>query len=66
MPKTIQIRSVPDDLHCKLKMRAAEFGMTLSDCLLEMAQAAAEKPVLYELSVRLSKPEPVPSMKTLL
>ena len=30
----IQIRNVPDDLHRKLKMRAAQAGMTLSDYLL--------------------------------
>ncbi len=60
MPKTIQIRNVPDDLHRKLKVRAAERGVTLSDYLLEMAREAAEKPVLYELSARLSKLETVP------
>ncbi len=37
MPKTIQIRNVPDDLHRKLKVRAAEGGVALSDYLLEMA-----------------------------
>ncbi len=31
----IQIRNVPTDLHRKLKMRAAEAGMSLSDYLLE-------------------------------
>jgi antitoxin FitA len=33
VPEMIQIRSVPDELHRKLKVRAA-FGMTLSDYLL--------------------------------
>lgn len=33
MPKMIQICNVPDDLHRKLKVRAAELGLTLSDYL---------------------------------
>jgi len=31
MPKMIQLRNVPDDLHRKLKARAALTGMSLSD-----------------------------------
>jgi plasmid stability protein len=31
MPKMIQLRNVPDDLHRKLKARAALAGMSLSD-----------------------------------
>jgi plasmid stability protein len=35
MPKMIQIRNVPDDVHRRLRMRAAEAGMSLSDYLLQ-------------------------------
>jgi len=59
MPKMIQIRNVPDDLHRKLKVRAAELGMTLSDYLLEEAQRAAERPTVREMLERLSKLKPV-------
>ena len=34
MPSMIQIRNVPDDLHRRLKSRAALEGMSLSDYLL--------------------------------
>jgi len=34
MSKMIQLRNVPDDLHRKLKVRAAMAGGTLSDYLL--------------------------------
>jgi plasmid stability protein len=35
MPKMIQIRNVPEDVHRRLRMRAAEAGMSLSDYLLQ-------------------------------
>jgi antitoxin FitA len=44
----IQIRNVPPELHRKLKIRAAEAGMTLSDYLLREAEIAADKPALQE------------------
>jgi hypothetical protein len=44
----IQIRNVPPDLHRKLKIRAAEEGMTLSDYLLREVRVAAETPSLQE------------------
>lgn len=33
MPKMIQVRNVPDEMHQALKMRAVEEGMTLSDLI---------------------------------
>jgi plasmid stability protein len=33
MPKMIQIRNVPDEVHKALKIRAAKEGMSLSDFL---------------------------------
>jgi plasmid stability protein len=55
----IQIRNVPEALHRKLKMRAAERGVTLSDFLLEQAERAAERPSLEEMLARLASLEPV-------
>jgi plasmid stability protein len=59
MPKMIQIRNVPDDLHRKLKVRAAQAGMTLSDYLLSEIEQVAEKPTLSEMMERLRSREPV-------
>ena len=59
MAKTIQIRNVPDDLHKKLKVRAAQAGMTLSDYLLSEIEQVAEKPTLSEMMERLRGLEPV-------
>lgn len=44
MSTMIQIRNVPEGLHRELKARAAKAGKTLSDYLLEMIRAAAERP----------------------
>jgi antitoxin FitA len=59
MSKTIQIRNVPDDLHKKLKVRAAQAGMMLSDYLLSEIKQVAEKPTLSEMMERLRGLEPV-------
>ncbi len=59
MTKMIQIRNVPDELHRKLKVRAAQEGMTLSDYLLSEIEQVAEKPTLRELTERLAHDEPV-------
>lgn len=49
----IQIRNVPDDLHKRLKVRAAERGLTLSDYLLRLAEREVERPTIEELSERI-------------
>src|SRR5215831_13474908 len=46
MPKMIQLRHVPDDLHRKLKARAALEGLSLSDYLLREVRRVAERPTL--------------------
>jgi plasmid stability protein len=51
----IQIRNVPDDLHRRLKIRAAEEGMTLSDYLLRMAEQEAALPTFAEMSERIRR-----------
>ena len=55
----IQIRNVPDDLHRKLKARAAQAGMSLSDYLLDEARQVAERPTIAEMKERLAKLPPV-------
>jgi antitoxin FitA len=59
MPKMIQIRNVPDDVHRTLKVRAAEAGMTLSDYMLEHARRLAERPTLEEMIERLKNQPPL-------
>ncbi len=51
----IQLRNVPDNLHRKLKARAALAGKSLSDYLLAEIQRSAERPTLEELRERLQK-----------
>jgi hypothetical protein len=45
---TVQIRNVPDDLHRRLKMRAAASGRSLSDYLLDELRLVADRPPLPE------------------
>lgn len=59
MSKMIQIRNVPEELHRKLKVRAAERGTTLSDYLLAEVEEIAERPTLAELMERLAAEDPV-------
>jgi plasmid stability protein len=49
----IQIRNVPPELHRKLKVRAAEAGMTLSDYLLREVERTASRPTIDELTRRI-------------
>jgi plasmid stability protein len=53
MTRMIQIRNVPDDVHRKLKIRAAKEGVTLSELLAREARRLAEEPTLEELRERL-------------
>jgi antitoxin FitA len=59
MSKMIQIRNVPDELHRKLKVRAAERGTSLSEFLLAEVEEIADRPTLSELMERLATDEPV-------
>jgi hypothetical protein len=59
MPKTIQIRNVPDALHRSLKARAAKAGMSLSSYLLTEIKELASIPTLAEFRERLHKHKPV-------
>lgn len=54
MPKMIQIRDVPDDVHRILKARAAAAGMSLSDYLKHDLESAASQPSVQEIDARIS------------
>lgn len=63
MSKMIQLRHVPDDLHRKLKARAALAGIPLSDYLLQEVRRVAERPTISELKSRLARrPSLAPSL----
>ena len=51
----IQIRNVPPELHRKLKVRAAQEGLTLSEYLLRQAELVANRPTMAELTERVRK-----------
>lgn len=52
MSKMIQVRNVPDQLHRKLKVRAAEQGVSLSDYILAELRRLAERISPQELAAR--------------
>jgi antitoxin FitA len=55
----IQIRNVPDSLHRKLKARAAEKNMTMTDYVKQLLEREIQKPTLAEMTERLRKLPPV-------
>ncbi len=59
MPKMVQIRNVPDDVHLELKIRAAKAGMSLSDYLLAEVRKLVSKPTLEEWFDAVWADEPV-------
>jgi hypothetical protein len=52
VPKAIQIRDVPVELHRELRARAAAAGMSLSDYLLRELTRIAERPTNAEVLAR--------------
>ena len=54
MSKMIQLRNVPDALHRKLKARAAEEGMSLSDYLIREVRRSSDIPSDDEIREYLS------------
>ena len=59
MQRMIQVRHVPDDLHRRLKARAAMARMSLSDYLLSELRALVQRPTVEELRERLTARQPV-------
>jgi plasmid stability protein len=53
MAVMVQIRNVPDELHRKIKSRAALAGMTISEYLLREIERTLERPTREELLQRL-------------
>lgn len=53
MSVMVQIRNVPDELHRKLKARAALAGMSISEYLLREIERSLKRPTREELLQRL-------------
>ena len=54
MSKMVQVRNVPDDMHRRLKARAALAGMSLSDYILAELRRSLERPTRQELLERIA------------
>jgi antitoxin FitA len=52
MPKMIQIRNVPDDVHRTLKVRAAAEGISLSDYIKRDLEEVAKRLTLEDVFAR--------------
>jgi plasmid stability protein len=59
MPKMIQLRNVPDDIHRALKIKATQAGMSLSDFLVREVSYIARRPSLEEVLERIRQHDPV-------
>ena len=59
MGKMLQVRNVPDKIHRRLKARAAEAGMSLSEYVLRELRRVAERPTNEEIIERLRKLTPL-------
>jgi hypothetical protein len=55
MSKMVQIRSVPDDIHRSLRLKAFKAGTSLSEFLLAEITQVANRPSIEEVVARLSK-----------
>jgi plasmid stability protein len=53
MPVMIQIRHVPEEVHRKIKARAARAGMSMSDFLLQLLERSLEVATREEFLERL-------------
>ena len=64
MSKMIQVRNVPEGLHRKLKSRAAQAGMSLSEFLLAEIARIGALPTREEMLARLRSRESVKMSKS--
>ena len=54
MPRLLQVREVPDDVHRTLKVRAAHAGTSLSEYVRAELELIASRPTPEELRTRLA------------
>ncbi len=64
MPKAIQIRDVPDDVHAVMRARAAAAGMSMSEYLRSELVQLAATPTMDEWLARVAGHPPVTGIST--
>jgi plasmid stability protein len=62
MSSMVQIRNVPEELHRRLKARAAIEGMSVSDYVLRELRKALDRPTRQEVLERI-RARPVPRLR---
>lgn len=55
MSRTIQIRNVPDEVHRRLKSRAALAGLSMSDYVLREIEQVLSRPTRAEVFARIAE-----------
>ena len=53
MPKNVQVKSVPDEVHAVLRRRAGAAGMSLQEYLLDHLERFAAQPTMAEVLDRI-------------
>lgn len=59
MSKMLQVRNIPDEVHRRLKSRAALAGTSMSDYVLREIRQSLEKPTREELFNRIAQLPPI-------
>ena len=59
MSRMLRIRNVPNDLHARLKARAAFAGMSMSDYVLREIRQALNRPTREEVFARIAELPPI-------
>lgn len=59
MPKMLQIRNLPDEVHRRLKSRAALAGMSMSDYVLREIERMLSRPTRDEVFARIAELPPI-------
>lgn len=59
MPKMIQVRNVPEDLHNELRRRAKLRGQSLTEYIEEILEREVARPPAEEVFARIRSREPV-------
>ena len=59
MPKMLQIRNLPDEVHRRLKSRAALAGMSMSDYVLREIERMLSRPTRAEVFARIAELPPI-------
>jgi len=55
MTKTIQVRDLPDEVHRRLRVRAAEAGLSLSEYLRQEITHLSSRPTVREFLARAAR-----------